>query len=576
MKQVIKLKPENYSKTLREDVSSNDLRGYVEVNVKNVKTGEIEHQENHNLIVYGGREWLLRKIFGKMIVTVNDDYNDFIQNSGITWVGFGCGGGEPGNPLQCGTTMGSDKDLYQPVRVRFEDDSNTLPQSKNYASRVLPNGTVIPGYFKKISNITIKEDHANPYVQDGVTKYPSLIAELRIELSADDCNGVNYTENGNLVAYQDINEVALFIADQTVDDPGAVDSGKYDTIYTNFTESGEKVYRATQVYGDGWDGSGTDYSDEMKHADGVCTCCVPIERNSYKIQYRRTNTTDSWADIDDQGMLLNLGANQFKMKLDDNGKVFYSINGGLTWNDNINGHWSFTLVGNQISNYEIKIIPLGSFDLTAHKSPVFPEGTEVNYEMQYRNFYNEPWKTLYVGTFDNTGTSTEVHVYNRAYNTSTDPKVCMIDNGSITTMFRCKQTSKETQEIPVVSMLTEETSYDVKCYFDLTPGQDIPVHIGDFVYTKSDQTAFGNNAIPQSAPLKIIDIVVPEHAAEGKAYFVIERMGTEDIDEMTSNNKMTYYTPSTKQPYQMFSRVTLSSIRKSVDREVCIIYKLYV
>ena len=111
MKQVIKLKPENYSKTLREDVSSSDLRGYVEVNVKNIKTGEIEHQENHNLIVYGGREWLLRKIFGKMIVTANDDYNDFIQNSGITWVGFGCGGGEPGNPLQCGTTMGSDKDL---------------------------------------------------------------------------------------------------------------------------------------------------------------------------------------------------------------------------------------------------------------------------------------------------------------------------------------------------------------------------------------------------------------------------------------------------------------------------------
>lgn len=580
MKQTIRLKPENYSKTIHESVSSTgDLRGYVEVNVKNTKTGEIEHQENHNLIVYGGREWLLRRIFGKMITN-----NDFACNSGIKWVGFGCGGGEPGNPLQCGTTMGSDKDLYQPVRIRFDDDSNTTEQSKNYASRVLPNGSVIPGYFKKITNITIKEDHANPYVQDGVTKYPSLIAEMRIELSADDCNGVNYTENGNLISYQDINEVALFISDQDIEDPGAVSSGKYDTVYTDLSQAGEKTFDNGEIIGDGYD-SRHNMVEEFTYAEvaGVKfrECLVDIPNNAYRFQIQINKDGNSiWKDIDpnSRGIQLDkIDANKFRVK-DDGVQLLYSLDSGSTWSTTVNGHWAYTLeAGESIQNCPVRLVPCGKFTIRANKSTVFTGSEPVNYEIQYRNYYNEPWKTLIAGTFGDSGDnmhSKTIVVYCNAYDTSSNPTTCMISAGGYGTMFRCKQTDKNSDEVTITEMKTEETSYDVKCYVSNT---DInKLHIGDFVYSKPDQNFGEYNNIPQSAPLKILNIHVKDGSNDEASYFVIEKMGTEDKTYSGTMPKMTFYTPSTEQPYVMFSRVTLSSIRKSIDREIIIVYRIYV
>lgn len=566
MKQTIKLRPENYSRTIREEVvPSADLRGHVHVEVKNTKTGEIEQQENHNLIVYGGREWLAKRIFGKMLPN-----NDFACNSAITWVGFGCGGGEPGNPLQCGTTMGQDKDLYQPVRVRFDDDANTASQDKNYASRILPNGSIVPGYFKKISNITLKEDHANPYIQDGVTKYPKLIAEMRIELSSDDCNGVNYTDNGNLVAYQDINEVALFAANQDEDDPGAND--EYDTIYLNMASSDEKIFDEGTIFGDG--------EGEVILVNKIRRFTSLIPANAYRFQIQITSGSETkWVDVDpNKAVIFHISPDMFWVK-DDGSKILYSTDGGISWKDNVNGHWQYTLpAGVSIENNSVRLVPNGVYQLHAiNKMPPTTTGT-VKYEIQYRNYYNEPWKTVTNGTFDSTGKTSNLYVYCSCYEPQTpSADTFVLEEGSYATMFRCVETTNTSSEFQIAAMETDDTSYDVKCYVSQSDIKKIKV--GHFVYTPAS-SEFGINNIPQSAPLSVIEVYDPEvedptTASQHQPYFVIERQGTEDHTYTPTKRAITY-TPSTKKPYEMFSRVTLSSIRKNVDREIVIIYKIYV
>jgi len=124
----------------------------------------------------------------------------------MSWFSVGNGGGEPGNPLQAGATYGSDTALLQPVRMRSDLISGD-PGYDLYASDY--NGD--HGYYKSFSSVVVKEDHSNPYVENNITKYPALIAEVRIELSSDDANGGSY---------EDLNEAALFVSDPTSDDPG--------------------------------------------------------------------------------------------------------------------------------------------------------------------------------------------------------------------------------------------------------------------------------------------------------------------------------------------------------------------
>lgn len=566
MKQTIRLRPENYSRTIREDITpSADLRGHVHVEVKNKKTGEIEQQENHNLIVYGGREWLVRRLFGKMLKN-----NDFASSSCIKWVGFGCGGGEPGNPLQCGTTMGQDTDLYQPVRVRFDDDSNLGSQSGNYASRILPNGAIVPGYFKKITNITLKEDHANPYVENGITKYPQLIAELRIELSSDDCNGVNYTDNGSVISYQDINEIALFASDEDEEDPGS--NHNYDTIYLNMSSAQEKIFDEGTIYGDA--------EGEVILESGIRRFTNAIASNAYKLQIQINNgTTKDWVDIDSSKcVMLHTSSGEFRIK--DNGtNLLYSTDSGNTWKDNVNGHWQYKLPsGVSIVNNAVRLVPNGIYILHGINKMAEDINKDVHYEVQYRNYYNEPWKTITSGIFDSTNKSPTMYVYCNCYEPENETSgTFVLEEGSYATMFRCVETINVSNDIHITSMETDDTSYDVKCYVS---EEDIKkVKVGNFVYTPAE-SQFGTNIIPQSAPLLINEVYDPETVNEKTAtqhtpYFVIERMGTEDVTYDNSKKAITYE-PSTKKPYVMFSRVTLASIRKTVDREIAIIYKIYV
>ena len=219
-KKIVNIK-DGLSKNMKDHLSigSPTLRGAVEVFEKD-EQGQLQKiRENHNLIVYGGREWLLRKAFGASIQGNESD----IYNKEINWFAAGQGGGEPGNPLQAGATVGSDDDLLSMVRLRSDLVSGD-PGYTLYASEI----GGLHGYYKQFSSVVVKEDHANPYVEDSVTKYPPLIAEIRIELSSDDANGL-----GGVDGWVDLNEAGLFIADPNDPDPGlsaAIGGGDLGTI----------------------------------------------------------------------------------------------------------------------------------------------------------------------------------------------------------------------------------------------------------------------------------------------------------------------------------------------------------
>jgi len=201
-KQTITLN-DKYHKNLKDSVgvSSGNLRGEVGIYEKS-KGGSLKQiGQKKNLIVYSGREWLLRKAFGTALSGNTSDYYDKM----IRWFGVGNGGGESGNPLQAGATQGQDTGLLSPVRLR-SDMVITDPGYALYASDYLGNH----GYYKSFSSITVRQDTGNPYVSGGITGYPNLIAEIRIELTSDDATGGTY---------EDLNEAALFVSDDSAD-PG--------------------------------------------------------------------------------------------------------------------------------------------------------------------------------------------------------------------------------------------------------------------------------------------------------------------------------------------------------------------
>lgn len=553
MKQTIRV-GDYLSGKLHDEISA-DLKGYVTVEVKNKNTGEIEHQENHNLIVYGGREWLLRRMFGSAISN-----NNYADNSGIKWVGFGCGGGEAGNPLQAGTTFGHDTDLYEPCRIRFADDSVTDDINSKYASRVLPNGSVVPGYYKKISNITIKEDHANPYIENNIRKFPRIIAELRIELSADECNGENYTENGNLVAYQDINEVALFISDTTIPDPGSRD--EHDEIYLDLVRgdiSQDNVYTNKTFWT-------TNISAVVPEAEGAVNAWkVNIETENAYILYYRSATSNTWSAISNTLQSLQLKAgDKFEIYRDPStNRLSYKKNSTAI---DING-WNTSV---DVEDVVFKLVSVGKFKLDYKNALVNTDNHSVECELQYRNYSSEVWKTIDSYTFVDGSDSKSVHSVEVACNNPDNPDIDVISN------FRVKQTINITSNIHIKSIERDETSYNLKCFVSR---EDIKkISEGNFIYT--DQDLESTNTISRSNPLTVIEVFdpsvdKPEVADQYQPYFVIERQ--ESTTHTYNDNGLSAYTyaPSKVSPYTMFSRVCLSSIRKSTDREIVLVWKIY-
>jgi len=206
-------------RTLKESVSVTGGRSHPrgEVGIyEKTKSGKlVPLVDKSNMIVFSGREWLLRRAFGSSIVGNDSE----IYNKVIKWFGVGNGGGEPGNPLQAGATYGQDTGLAQPVRLR---SGLTIldPGYPMYASDYNGNH----GYYKKFSSVIVREDRGNPYTIGNITSYPSLIAEIRIELSSDDATGGSY---------EDLNEAALFVANPLLDDPGSSYSASGQDIGTS-------------------------------------------------------------------------------------------------------------------------------------------------------------------------------------------------------------------------------------------------------------------------------------------------------------------------------------------------------
>lgn len=176
----------------------------VNIQLKDVHTGEIIQEETSNLIVYRGRNWLLQRAFDQDMSN-RPNWNDGF----ISWVALGTGGSLAGQPLT----------PTAPALANYELDTyGTINTGLNY---VTIGGRDYhkfdAGYPQFISDPEIENmdlDQSDTAVDpiDGQTyscdKF--LIGCVKITLGAEEANGGTDPED-----YQDINEAGLFISPST-------------------------------------------------------------------------------------------------------------------------------------------------------------------------------------------------------------------------------------------------------------------------------------------------------------------------------------------------------------------------
>ena len=601
MNTTIKIR-DNYSNKLRDDVSA-ELKGIVDIQVRNKITGQIEETHRHNMIVYGGREWLLRRAFGNAL----SGDNDSMMNSCIKWVGFGQGGGEPGNPMQSGCTLGNDTDLYSPVRIRYVNDNNNPNLNQFYASRMLSNGEIVSGYYKQISYVTLKEDSANPYVENGVIHYPQLIAELRIEMSSDDCNGPNYSNLNNNVAYQDINEAALFISSDDAADP-AMDTSS-STI--NIIPSGsnhkfiydENVPITSMVNHVGYNGadSGTEVEDDWSKIE---IDEYPVNKSQFfNFKYEDSNlntepvfigfSTTNLSTIDTCKIIIE------KTEVDE----FRGIKITSQRGTDVLAESFIELDEEQYETIflnHINIVSAGTIWLhyqnkfnKSNTNPVFDT-------VQYRNTYNQPWTIIaepysFVTKNDSEDTyapndKQDCYLY-IPYYYSIGEKGELIKLGEEYAPFtgsstiRVVETVNRSYPIKISGFECDANSYKVKVYLY---GIDETNHTEKFSIIKEGMKFYvpdenDKNCIPRTQPATILEVYDPFDDTQVLAnmhrpYFVIERSNISNEDYSIYDPEYrdgVIYEDSNYEPYKMFSRVTFSTIRKTTDRELVFLWKIY-
>lgn len=508
MKQTLVLR-DNYSNKMHEELhASANLRGEVEIQERDLSTGNVKTLQRHNLIVYGGREWLLRRVFGSKI-----DDNTGANNSIIKWVGVGVGGGEPGNPLQCGSTVGSDNDLYTPVRIRYSTPDNQ-EYPLNFASRILSSGDCQYGYYKQISNIEIKEDHANPYVKYGVTHYPNIIAEIRIELSSNDCNG-----NENV--YQDINEAALFISDQDIDDPGIVDN---ITKKTTVLQGTNRV----SIAGDTLYSGVINSVDKTISFSGLVSCY-------YNLQMLLPDDGSVWTTVSEfRNMLVTTPTYSITNEnLDTDGQVRYRL----------------------ISLPSVKLT--WTLDFTTNH-------TNVQYRI-LEDIY-DTWSTLISINNIPLAQSPYVHYVNCA--DELNPLL-----NADTTEFRVAVRSELDQASLVSRVEPLSDSYNVKYYVS---NDDIDfIKVGDSMYVTGTGEYLNNvNLVSDDSPYTVSDKFKGNNV--NQSYVLVTKEESSELDIVPELGTMTaYFIHHDVRPYTMFSRCTFSTIRKTIDREIVLLWKLY-
>ena len=573
---------ENYGKKLRDEIISDPskgLRGEVEIQVRNKETGKIESQQKHNLVVYGGREWLLKKAFNTN-VSNNPDY---IRNSEILWFGIGNGGGEPGNPLQCGCTYGSDDDLYNPVRMRYDFNSNVQSTNPYYASRILPNGEVVNGYYKKITYVSIKEDQANPYKLNNVIHYPNLIAELRLEISPDDCCGQTFLDNDYERSYADINEAALFISDSRYTDPGMQeDSLTYFTQdYTSYNANRtdlpefERLPEKTVTYKDG-NAIEYNWSDEN---------IFPKSCIQYFNLYDNTNN----AKLNTQPILMGIykdgsdTSGYIKLDSDKNIVSYHFENDG----DEING--TIENIPEHITSLDnINFLSNGTIHIKAIRSSKIESDKDPKVRCLYRyNFSNKTNSSntsdfIAITNYENVFTEcNEYHYFIPAGYILNGNEWVPSESFKLNSLIRIVQTTNFADDCIIKEIITDPNTLQCKCFVDNSIIKNFKE--GQVIYTYNDSNS--KNKIPEDDPATITDIydARDEYGSDTleRSYFIIERQGF--VDEVYDDKTLfpkgglqcKYYKLQKDKPYIMFNRVTFSTIRISMSRDIILIWRIY-
>lgn len=583
---------DNYSSKLRDEVdTSNNLRGEVDIIVKNKTTGEIEAQHNHNLIVYGGREWIIKKIFGSQLGNVDTS----LLNSEICWFGVGNGGGEPGNPLQCGCTYGSDEDLYNPIRMKYTSDENVEENNNYYSSRIMPNGDTEYGYYKRITNIAIKEDHANPYKKNGVVQYPNLIVETRLEISSDDCCGQSYLNREYTKSYADINEAALFIADRTLQDPGKsakVSSVSYD--YYNYDIKQNRVLMPKNVKLPSytkqsnkfvWEGDKPFVDTNIQYYDFyVKTKLESATSNSVKIngEYysldKKINELPQMLGLESDN---NLGSNGY-IELTSDKKIKYHF---VTSNKTSDGEFT---IKNQYrtditSIDDILVLTHDTIKISITKDTSlniqdYGEDKKIFTTFYYRSGYNTAKKVLRPqDSIFETSNSCRLY-FPLGYTFDDQLNLIKSDDFNNDCVITAKEYIDLTSTIEIISIVPDANSYNVKLY--LKNKEDIKnIQELQKIYFTSEIPQ-EENRISAENPATVLAVYDPENDEDVDAtmeypYITIERQNMVKANYLTNPITAKCYEDVSEKPYKMFNRVTFSTIRLNQNREVLIVWKLY-
>ena len=587
MKKTINLN-ENYGKRLKDELVSQPntggLKGEVEILVKNKESGEIESQQKHNLIVYGAREWLLKKVFNTNVA----NNNDFIKNSEILWFGVGNGGGEPGNPLQCGCTYGSDTDLYNPIRMRSEFNNNLQSPNPYYASRIMPNGDIQSGFYKKITYVSIKEDQANPYKRNNTIYYPNLIAEVRLEVSSDDCCGQTILNNDFEKSYADINEAALFIADRRYDDPAHqttnLSQSNYDyyhnlSIEREYHEEGINVPQCDKTNQKMEWTSSKPFSPQSVQYYNVY---VPVtsESESDYMEVQEDGTNVYFKKISVKPFLLGIYSTDESVVC--TGKIEL-ISGGLSYsftcgNKTNNGNIELTQTLTSLENVYIKSAENILINVIKSNKLNTTETNGVVYTTcRYSNSYSSDFTTIKERSNDFGEENSHRFIFPVGYVFDSDNQLVADPSFIKTSVIRIIQSTDVYHSIKIKEILIDNNSTECKCYVDNETILDLSE--GMKIYTYND--SLSNNKISMDNPSTITEIynAVIETGNKNttqKSYFIIDR-GDNFVNETYEGDGLDakcYFLTHDK-PYIMFNRVCFSTVRISSSREILLIWRIY-
>lgn len=624
---------DSYGKKLKDELNVNNganLHGEVEIFVKNKNTGKIESQQRHNMIVYGGREWLMKKAFGSQL----SDTSDWIKNSEICWFGVGDGGGEPGNPLQCGCTYGSDTDLYNPIRMRSDVDSNTSTINTFYGSRIMPNGSTVSGYYKKITNVAIKEDQANPYKENGIIKYPKLIAEIRLEISSDDHSGQSYTSNDYNKSYADINEAALFIADRTKLDPGKdTQRSSISYTYTNQDGTGKRVYKEAKqplpTYKNvsnlkyKWDSdNGYPYNnvrfydfyekEELTLVNGVFlingeeaydTTATTLEdaadlaldiggETKYYVLRKKLNKEPHLFGVFEYG-IASFGELELEPN-DTTATISYRFKKAASEEWEVEKSFEFDITNPDITLDDILIVSHETIEISVEKDSRISSDKEILTSFMYKRGYSTAEVPLrYSQNLFETNNSTKAY-FATGYTYDENFELMEDINFNNECYIIVNQYIDLTTPIEILAVEPEPYSYAVKLYVS---EEDVKkVHEGQKLYTITSLDTIPENIIPEDNPSTIISVYDPEQddsvvAGMNQPYIIIERRGmakydytgdeSESESESESNNELSnaiiakVYSEPTDKPYTMWARTTFSTIRINQNREILLVWRVY-